>query len=735
MKGGKESHKVIFNRLPLFMKCSTIFVILIMSLTEVASMDDSFKDPPGKYRMLQIIHDYYDGNIAENYKKLGFGGVVANVSFNNYLESDNEWKKFLKCINDFKSQDLLFWIYDEKGYPSGKAGGLVLRQHPEYEALGILCAMTNGIGSIHHKMPVGEKIVGSPLNAIAVPIKNSQYDLDNAIVLTEKASQNKSDLIWNAPDGLWCVLSFHLKKMYEGTHCVANYSDTLPYINIMDFEAVAKFIELTHSAYKNHCGDAMKDYVRAFFTDEPSLMTLYLKKDEKLLPPIPWSRNFAEEFKARWGYDIIPELPYIFLDVGEKTIYRRLHFWKTVAELIEKNFYEQIEDWCRSNNIASSGHALCEEQIFWHATFEGDLYRDLRHMDIPGIDILSSNPTALARASQIPPPKFVSSVAHIAGKELCMSETSSFVERMNNLPCSFEQRLGTINWQYVLGLTCITSYYGINEFDLEKGELNIFNEHIGRLGLMLTVGKHIADIAIFYPIHSFWGSYTPTNRIAYEPPLGDRAQKINSEFSQLSLELLANQRDFDYIDDQAILESHLEDGRMKVSEESFLCIILPNCWIIPAGVYQKIEEFTFNGGYVIALGDLPSFGMTEDETIKVREISNKLSNSKNVIVAENIGDAMEIVNRIFEPDLALDKPCRELFYLHRKKDSKDIYFISNSLNESVNRKIIVNCIGIPKLYHPTTGDISSISYETKDNKTLIDINLKPFEGVLIVFDK
>ncbi|MGQ9607954.1 MAG: glycosyl hydrolase [bacterium] len=698
-------------------------------------MEDSFKNPPGEYRMLQIIHDYYDGDISKNYKKLGFGGVVANVSFNNYLESEVAWEKFLKCINDFKSQDLLFWIYDEKGYPSGKAGGLVLKDHPEYEALGVICAKTNGVGTIHHKMPVGEKIVGSPIYAVAVPIRDSKYDLDNMVVLTDQASKNSSELVWNADDEQWCILSFHLNRMYEGTHCVANYSDTLPYINIMDHDAVSRFIELTHEAYKRHCGNAMKGYVQAFFTDEPSLMTLYLKKDENLLPPIPWSRNFADEFKARWGYDIIPELPYIFFDIGEKSIYRRLHFWNTVAQLIEKNFYGQIQDWCRSNNIASSGHALCEEQIFWHAAFEGDLYRDLRCMDIPGIDILSSNPTNLARAIQIPIPKFVSSVAHMAGNKLCMSETSSFVERLNNLPCSFEQKLGTINWQYVLGLTCITSYYGINEFDLEKGELNTFNEHIGRLGLMLTGGKHVADIAVFYPIHSFWGAYTPTNGIAYEPPFGDRAQKINSEFGQLSLELITNQRDFDYIDDQAILESHLEDACMKISGECFKCIILPNCWIIPADVYQKIERFANSGGYVIMLGELPSIGVTEEETIKIREISSKLSGSVNVMIAESVSDVIRIINATIEPDFSLNEPCSELLYLHRKKDDKDIYFVSNSRNESVNRKITLICTGTPKLYHPTTGEVSSISYEMKDNKTIIDMNLKPFEGILIVFSK
>ncbi|MGB9597978.1 MAG: glycosyl hydrolase, partial [Candidatus Poribacteria bacterium] len=500
-------------------------------------MEETFKNPPNEYRMLQIIHHYYDDNLAKNYKKLGFGGVVANVSFNNYLEDESAWDNFIKCLNSFRDQGLLFWIYDEKGYPSGKAGGLTLKDHPEFEALGVLLAKTEGKGTIHHKIPIKERISSPPLSIVAVPILNDKYDITRKIDLTDKFKQGKSEIVWNAPNGKWCIMSFHISKMYEGTHCVTNYSDPLPYINIIDRDAVARFIHLTHDAYKQKCGNAIRDYVQAFFTDEPSLMTLYLKKEDGLLPPIPWSNSFRQDFQNRMGYDIVPYLPYLFVDCGEDTVYKRIQFWKVVSELIEENFYGQIQDWCNENGTKSSGHALWEEHLSWHVGFEGDLYRDLRRMDIPGIDILSSNPTQHVRARHIPIPKFVSSVTHLAGKELCMSETSSFIQTMTKQPCSFEQRIGTINWQYALGLTCITSYYRLDEF--KNGELNIFNEHIGRLGFMLTGGRHIADIAVFYPIHSFWAEYIPTDDIAQSFRLSKKAKRINNDFSEVSCELLA----------------------------------------------------------------------------------------------------------------------------------------------------------------------------------------------------
>ena len=726
--------KIIANVRVLRILCYMSIFMISFSFAETQkeiSMEEIFKNPPRENRMLQIIHGYYSEELAENLDRSGYGGVVANVSFDDYLESEEQWDAFLKCLTDFRERGMLFWLYDERGYPSGKAGGLTLRDHPEYECLGVLCAQTEGEGTIRHNMPAGERVVGAPISVIAAPIRGDQCILDRKVDLTDQVPQGQPELTWDAPEGRWRIMSFHVNRVYEGTHCVANLSDTLPYINIMDRDAVERFIQVTHEAYKQRCGDALGDYIQAIFTDEPSLMTLYLKKDENLLPVVPWSRNFPEEFRSRYGYDILDELPHLFLDCDDESIYKRLHFWKVVAELIEENFYGQIQDWCHANGIASSGHALCEENLFWHAAFEGDLYRDLRRMDIPGIDMLSSNPTQLARARHIPVPKFVSSVTHLSNAQLCMSETSSHVQRMGKLPCSFEQRIGTINWQYVLGLTCVTSYYGVNEFSDE--ERKIFNDHIGRLGIMLTGGRHVADVAVFYPIQSFWGVYIPTNDIAYSPPYGDKAQRINNEFGAVSLELLANQRDFDYVDDQAILESEIDANCMGVAGESFRCVVLPNAWAIPADVYQKLEAFVDSGGSIVALGGLPDTGMSESETVIIRAISGRLTGSDRVSVVHDVSEVVGAVNGFSAPDVSLDRPCRELFYLHRQRDGRDIYFISNSLDEPVQSEITLNCTGKPQLWHPTTGEIRDLDCETRDGRTIIKLGLNAFEAVFIVF--
>ena len=75
----------------------------------------------------------------EKIASLGYGGIVTNVSFDDYLENETYWEDFVHSVQLCKEMGLRVWLYDEKGYPSGGAGGIVMRDHPEYEAIGLVC--------------------------------------------------------------------------------------------------------------------------------------------------------------------------------------------------------------------------------------------------------------------------------------------------------------------------------------------------------------------------------------------------------------------------------------------------------------------------------------------------------------------------------------------------------------------------------------------------------------------
>ena len=68
----------------------------------------------------------------------GFGGVVTNVSGRNYAKDPEEWRKMAIAVDVACEMGLRVWLYDEKGYPSGGAGGLTLVENPDFEATAVV---------------------------------------------------------------------------------------------------------------------------------------------------------------------------------------------------------------------------------------------------------------------------------------------------------------------------------------------------------------------------------------------------------------------------------------------------------------------------------------------------------------------------------------------------------------------------------------------------------------------
>ena len=97
---------------------------------------EQWQDPSATLRPLQIVHGLDLSNQASYLRdSCGLGGVVCNVGGENYLNSEEEWSQLVKGVRSMHENNLRVWIYDELGYPSLSAGGLVLEGHPDLESL------------------------------------------------------------------------------------------------------------------------------------------------------------------------------------------------------------------------------------------------------------------------------------------------------------------------------------------------------------------------------------------------------------------------------------------------------------------------------------------------------------------------------------------------------------------------------------------------------------------------
>jgi len=93
------------------------------------------------------------------------------------------------------------WLYDERGYPSGNAGGLVLRDHPEWEARGLLIANQEfAAGPVELAVPPGRLFF-----AAAFPVRSGALDLRAKVDLSGSVRDGR--LRWQAPEGRWHVMA------------------------------------------------------------------------------------------------------------------------------------------------------------------------------------------------------------------------------------------------------------------------------------------------------------------------------------------------------------------------------------------------------------------------------------------------------------------------------------------------------------------------------------------------
>lgn len=96
-----------------------------------------------------------------------------------------------------------------------------------------------------------------------------------------------------------------------------------------------------------------------------------------------WSPQFADEFKKRKGYDITPELPALFKDIGPRTPKIRLDYNDVLVALSEEGFFKPVFDWHQQRGMIMG----CDHGGRGRDVVEfGDYFRTQRWNQGPGAD-------------------------------------------------------------------------------------------------------------------------------------------------------------------------------------------------------------------------------------------------------------------------------------------------------------------------------------------------------------
>lgn len=706
----------------------------------------SFENPPLEFRPLQIIHGFdslgADGDsIAQGLAALtaaGCGGVVANVGWPGYLRDEGRWRTFLLGAEETRRRGMALWIYDEEGYPSGAAGDLVLDGHPELEARGLICVTT--------EVSPGETArVELPEGAEAWICAVALLPADGGIAERMLLRGGGADAVeWAAPQAAqpWSLHCFASRVMYEGTHATTNVFAKRRYVNLLDARVGKRFVQVTHEEYARRMTPETLRHVAATFTDEPSLIVAYHDAPPAPRPAAaPWCSELPREFAARAGYALEPRLPELFRDIGDDHEAVRCDFYRVISELVADNFLAPIEEWCHRYGIASSGHLLCEERLSWHVWFEGDLFRCLRRMDWPGIDILSSIPQDLLAGEGFLTPKFVSSAAHICRRPMVMSETSDHVQRVAGGAASLEQMAGTAGLQFALGVNLITSYYRWRGYGADdavswmRGAPSVppdafraYCDYVGRLGAMLRGGRHVCPAAIYYPVAAMQAVFKPSERPYHEREAhGPDAARLDALVRDLARGLLQRQVDFDFVDDEALAGAETREGLLRVADEGYRLLILPAARVMERDALAAVVAFARSGGAVIAVDSLPQKPARWMDGAAIIELANDLRAAG--VEALPLEAALERAVDQARPEVELEPAAPQVLALHRVwEDGTGVYFLTNTAAAAREVRARVSAAGDAWLCWPRTGAVEPCAFRPGG----IPLALGPYEGVFIV---
>ena len=539
-------------------------------------------------RLLKLIHGFgfrredskekreeiIDATLDRLYR-LGYGGIVTNVDNDLYLESEANWESLRYVVRSAKRIGFRVWLYDEKGYPSGGAGGLTLRQHPEFEALALVEVRAEGCE------PGGTV-------SIALPAGHEYFIEDGNVTLAEdgKAVSAKAD-------GEGVARAYAVKRLYEGTHAEHNVCECRRYINVLDPGATKAFIDNTYEAYRRNLGDLFGE-IEAIFTDEPSIMAAYLNAglyprsvldqyDDTLplLPLVVWDRHLPEKYEAKWGEALLPRLSDLFGSKTDENAQTRCRFFATTSEMYENAYFKQLGDWCENAGLSFSGHVLLEEEILHHPLFEGNIFRFVQHMGVPGIDMLTTMPDGVLR--QAPTPKLISSAAHWQGKTEVMSEVSAHMQGAFGQKYGLKEIKGAIALQRALGVTIFPSYY--IDSTVPEEEFRTVNEFAGNLCRVLDSAalssaswfNMMRRTLLVYPIEAAFASSFGSGAQLGAREHSEDERRLEASWQRLNRKLLLSGIEYEIVDTRALLEeAHIENGRViDRFGRSYMGVVMP----------------------------------------------------------------------------------------------------------------------------------------------------------------
>lgn len=436
----------------------------------------------------------------------------------------------------------------------------------------------------------------------------------------------------------------------------------------------------SRAAIDAHLTEVATPLLSAFGTTPPTSVF----SDSLEIYGADWTPNLLTEFQRRRGYDLLPHLPELDQG-GSKEAEAVRHDWGlTLSELINENYLAII------NNFAQQHHTNFRSQTYGE----------------PAVTLADESTPALPEGEgpqwrTFSFTRWASSASHLYGRNITSAETWTWLHspafRATPLDMKVEaDRMFLLGVNQIVGHGWPYSPAKVADPGWSLYAAAVFNAHnpwwpvmpdivsyLHRASWLLRQGQPANDVAILLPEDDAQAAFTP----GHVSVTDEMKKRITPELMSTILDAGYN---VDYTDAATI-------NRLGVQHP---ILLLPPKDRIPLATVTKITEYINGGGYVVALGKLPSLapGLREQsESPKVAALMHDLFTRPDhrAVLIPSLDQLPDTLHHALAPDLkAVSKPSTSatdpgagLGFIHRKLPNADVYFVVNSTNQPMSTSL------------------------------------------------
>lgn len=550
-------------------------------------------------------------------------------------------------------------------------------------------------------------------------------------------------LEWKAPDGNWELIALFEGRTQQQVKRAAPGGEG-NVLNHFSKDAVARYLNKFAEAFERSGVPVPHN----FFNDSYEVYGA------------DWTPGLLEAFEEEYNYKLEDYLPEFLSEECNDTTMRVIaDYRELLSDLLLKNFTNQWTEWAHESGSKTRNQA--------HGS-PGNLIDIYAAVDVPEcegfglsefhINGLRHDSLTRHNDSDFSMLKYASSAAHISGKPYTSSETFTWLTE--HFRTSLSQCKPDLDLMFVSGVNRVyfhgTTYSPAEaEWPGWKFYASVdmsptnplwrdaapFFKYISRSQSFLQMGKPDNDFLVYLPVYDMWNDQDGRLLMFDIHKMKERAP----EFIKVVSEISHAGYDVDYTSENFISSSKVENGEIVTTGGArYKALIVPGVNKIRTENLNRLMMMAEKGAQIIFMDhyptDVPGFSVLEERREKLKNTLAALPETDfSETQVTQLGEGKIITGSDFKTTLVATGVKAEQFKVKEglhciRRSNKDgyHYFISALKSDDTDAWIpLAKSARSVVFFDPMTGKIGKAAVKTKDGETLVRIQLKSGQSVIL----